>query len=237
MINNRPIVAIIPARGNSKRIPGKNLLEIDGLSLFQRAIECTIGIESIVQVIASSEDARIISQCEPYSHVNCHVRPAYLSNDTTLTAEVVSHIIKKYKLTNCWLLLLQPTSPFRTQRDVKEFLDFAATSANEFTSAVSMSKLHSTHPDKVQAIRSGYVHSYLEKDSSVPSQSLPEVYELNGCFYLTDIDYFNSNKRFISEKCLPFIMDKNKSLNLDTPDDLILMEHYLRNGKLNPIVN
>ena len=95
-----------------------------------------------------------------------------------------------------------------------------------------MNQLHSTHPDKVQVIRNGYVYSYLEKDSSVPSQILPQVYELNGCFYLTDIDFFNNNKRFVSDKCLPFVMDKTKSLNLDTKDDVILMEHYLSNGVL-----
>ena len=59
-----------------------------------------------------------------------------------------------------------------------------------------------------------------------------QVYELNGCFYLTDIDFFNNNKRFVSDKCLPFVMDKTKSLNLDTKDDVILMEHYLSNGVL-----
>lgn len=233
MTANKSVVAIIPARGNSKRIPDKNLLEINGLSLVQRAIECTVGIKSLDKVIASSEDARVLEQCEAYDHVDCHVRPGYLSNDTTFTSDVVIHIIEQYKLYDCWLLLLQPNSPFRTKSDLSKFMEFISSSEAFFTSAVSINELRSTHPDKVQIIKDGFVYSYLGKNSSVPSQSLPTVYELNGCFYLTDINYFLNKKRFISEKCLPFIMDKTKSLNLDTKEDLILMEHYLSSGILN----
>lgn len=232
MLHNKNIIAIIPARGNSKRIPGKNLIKVNGTSLVDRAIECAISNDRIHQTIVSSEDLNVLQKSNKHSQVIYHNRPPSLSKDNTLTSEVVLNIIENYNLKNCWILILQPSSPFRTSNDLKNFLNTLAGTKIKFDSAVSLTPLKGTHPDKVQVLNGDFVESYLGKDSSVPTQGLPEVFELNGFFYLTNINFFKKKKKFIGERCVPFIMEQTRSLNLDTQDDLILMEHYLKSGKI-----
>jgi CMP-N-acetylneuraminic acid synthetase len=118
------VIAIIPARGGSKRLPGKNLMQLDGVSLLARTIQQAREIFQIT--IVSSDDWNILEEAGSLG-VNILKRPAILATDTATSAEVVSHALSLYPGFK-WFCLLQVTSPLRSQNDILACLDMADSS-------------------------------------------------------------------------------------------------------------
>jgi CMP-N,N'-diacetyllegionaminic acid synthase len=232
MFHDKTVYAIIPARAGSKRLPGKNLLEIEGLTLTERAIICAKKCTFIDQVILSSEADEIISLVKNDNSVKVHKRNTNLASDLVRTYDVVADILISFGIQNGWILLLQPTSPFRTSADVEEFFIHLDKQDLGFDSAASVNILESTHPNKVQKINNGKLISFMGTDSSVPDQSLDDVFELNGAFYLTDVESLQKQKTFLTANCVPYVMPKIKSLNLNNNFDFEVMKFLMQKNMI-----
>ena len=227
MINGQSLTAFIPARGGSKGIPGKNLRRLGRDTLLERAIKQGKSSPFVDKVIVSTDDDEIYRIAQGYDVATPGLRPDYLASDDAKTIDVILYTLEEMEISSGYILLLQTTSPLRTVEDINKLCEVFEKRTDDAQAIVSVSEIGSSHPDKMQKIDDGYLMSYLGKDSHVPRQSLPDVYDLNGACYLTHIDVIKNQKTFIPKKTLPFIMPIERSVNLDTMLDWYLLEKLI----------
>lgn len=215
------ILAIIPARGGSKGLPRKNILDLGGKPLIAWSIEACINAKSVGEVWVSSDCEEILEISSQFG-ANTLKRPGELAQDTTLTTPVIEHvlaslesqgILKSYK----YLALVQPTSPLRTAFDIDN--------AYELLMQSNVSSLIS-----VQDADKSVLKSFILKDGRLSGihndeypfsrrQDLPPVYKPNGALYLVEISKFLEGATLMPSPCIPYVMDDRSSLDIDSEED------------------
>ena len=229
MIKGQPLTAIIPVRGGSKAIPGKNLARIGRDTLLERTIKLASRCPHIDRTLVSTDHFEMHTIAEKYGVATNSLRPAELATDDAKTIDVVLHVLQSEGIGNGYVLLLQVTSPLRTLADLNGLC--ATFEAADADGIVSLVRHDAPHPDKIQKIENGHVVSYLGKESMVARQFLPEVYSLNGAFYMTHRDTLISQRTFMPKKgTIPFVMSESHSTNIDGPLDLIILESLIEKG-------
>ena len=121
MIDNRRVVAVVPARGGSKGVPGKNLREVAGVSLLHRALQTATACNYVDAVVVSSDDDAILQHAGLVPGVLTLLRPSELATDASSMAPVVDHVLSIHDADI--VVLLQPTSPLREVHDIKGGLE------------------------------------------------------------------------------------------------------------------
>tara|TARA_Y200000002_G_scaffold281864_1_gene235904 strand:+ start:1383 stop:2096 length:714 start_codon:yes stop_codon:yes gene_type:complete len=232
MIKGKKVVAIIPVRKNSKGIRNKNLIKIGGFSLLERTILIAKKSHLIDDVWVSTDCRKMFNISKKLSVDLGKLRSRKLATSRALTIDVIKDVIKKKKIINSYILLLQVSSPARTLKMTNSFLK-NFNKNKKALSSVSLTKLLHPHPNKVQVVKKNYIKSYLNKESMVPRQFLPEVYFLNGLFYIAESKYILKKNSFFTKKTSPFFVDHNKSLNLDSKDDTIILKNRIKNKDIN----
>lgn len=224
MYKNKKILGLIPARGGSKSVPGKNLRPVAGKPLIAWTIESAHKSKYLDRVILSSEDSSIIKSAEKYGCEVPFVRPDDLAKDDTPTNEVIIHAINSLENYD-FVVAMQVTSPLVTEEDIdsciKKCID---ENANACISACE--------PDK-----SPYWMFKMEKEVLVPvfgkeylnkrRQELPSVYIPNGAVFVANCSWFKKNRSFYSDSTVGYIMPRERSIDLDTEFDFKLLETYL----------
>lgn len=233
---NRYLV-VIPARGGSKRLPGKNIMEIGGHSLIGRAIDSARGLEAVGDICISTDDPAIAEEAKRYGPFVQFIRPDYLATDSAKTIDVVTHAIewfadlgKNYDA----VILLQPTSPLRNARHISEAIRLYEKQNAE--AVVSVCKLE--HPIEWcgELGPEGSMESFAYNfESRKRSQELPQKYRLNGAIYIYNIQQLTlKNEFFYNANTYAYEMDFPSSLDVDTYDDFLLAtfwENILRDRK------
>jgi CMP-N-acetylneuraminic acid synthetase len=232
MIKNKKLIAIIPVRKNSKGIKNKNLIKVNSKTLLERTIIIAKKNKFIDDVIVTTDCIKMHKIAQRYDVASKSLRPKSLSNSKSLTVEVIKYIIKKHSIKNSYILLLQVTSPMRDRTITNKFLSIFHRN-KKATSAVSVSLVEKYHPYKIQEIKDGWLQSLMGFESMVPRQYLPKCYNLNGLFYIAYSELILKMNSFFSKNTLPFVTEKNKSLNLDDKNDLIIL-NYFNKSKLTP---
>lgn len=232
MIRGQPVTAVIPVRGGSKGIPGKNLYRLGRDTLLERTIKLAQNCPYVDRVLVTTDNPEMYAIAESYNVAAPVLRPAHLATDNAKTIDVVLHQIETVPIDSGYILLLQVTSPLRTLTDLNELCRTFDEADPATEAIVSLVQHDSPHPDKIQKIENGVVASYLGKESMVARQQLPKVYALNGAFYLTHRSVIIEQRTFMPERTLPFIMPEERSLNLDGKLDLFLLEALLEKGRV-----
>lgn len=225
MLKNKRVIAIIPVRSGSKGVPGKNLIKLKGKTLLERTIEQSISCKKIDTTYVSTDSRKMFEISKKYKVNTKKLRPKSLSTDKASSIDVILHTLKEMNETNVIVILLQVTTPFRNKKDFNKI--FKIFTKNKCNSVVSVSLLHTTHPDKVQYIKNGYVKSYLSKSPHIDRQSLKDVYFLNGAFYIADDIIIKKENTFITNKTKAYIMPSERSINIDRHEDLIMVRHFM----------
>lgn len=226
MIDNKTVLAIIPARGGSKGVPRKNIREVAGKPLIAWTIESARKSKYIDRLILSSDDAEIISVAREWGCDVPFVRPAELSQDNTPGIEPVIHAINALPRYD-YVVLLQPTSPLRTVENIDKSIEICL--GEHVTACVSV-----TEPDKspfwmFTVDAEGKMHKLLGSETSiVRRQDLPPVYALNGAVYVADSRTIVETRSFLTESTVPYIMSKNNSIDIDTEEDLVVADIFLK---------
>jgi CMP-N,N'-diacetyllegionaminic acid synthase len=233
MIRNEPLTAIIPARGGSKGVPKKNLYRIDGETLVERAIRLARESGRVDRVLVTTDDPEIYEIAKARDAAPPSLRPATLATDDARTIDAVQHLIGDANVTGGYLLLLQPTSPLRTAEDLKA-LCVQLEARPEADAITSVVRHDAPHPHKIMEIEGTYLKSFLGTRASAPRQTLPAVYALNGAFYLAPFRVVMEQRTFMPERTLPFEMPPERSVNLDGPLDLLLLEALLKRDRARP---
>jgi CMP-N,N'-diacetyllegionaminic acid synthase len=222
------ITAIIPARAGSKGIPGKNLWAHDGISLLARAIRLGQRCQRVDRVIVSTDSADMQSIALAEGAECPHLRPSELASDTATSAAVVRHVIDTDDVVSDHILLLQVTSPLRTLADCEGFLDHYL--ASGAAAATSLVKLDEPRPEKLKRLEEGLVLPYLGTHFEGPRQALPQPYALNGAFYAIQREVFLQHGKFLPDGTVGYVMPPERSHNLDSPQDLHVLEAMLAAG-------
>ncbi|NJM29189.1 MAG: acylneuraminate cytidylyltransferase family protein [Rhizobiales bacterium] len=228
MLRGQPVTAIIPVRGGSKGIPRKNLRQIAGRSLLERAIALGKATKRVDRMIVSTDDLEMQAVARKHGVASPSLRPAGLATDTATAKSVVEHVIEECGIENGYVLLLQATSPLRTLGDLEGLIN--AFEASDADAAVSVAAHDEPRPEKLKRIEDGWLRPYMGDGFEGPRQSLPQPYALNGAFYLVSLDAFRREGRFIPKRTLPFVMPQERSHNLDSLTDWQILEAMVQAG-------
>ena len=226
MIENKKVLAVIPARGGSKGIPNKNIAPLRGKPLIHWTIEAAQGSQYIDRLILSSDDPVI---CESVEGTGCEVpfiRPAALATDDAKTIDVVVDAVDRLPGFDL-VVVLQPTSPLRTSSDIDDCLELLV--ARCAPSVVSVAPVEE-HPFLIYAIESGdHLRPFVSvpPDTSLRRQDLPPAYALNGAVYAADIEWLRTAGSFIATGAVGYVMTQLKSVDIDHQGDLERAAEYL----------
>jgi len=216
------ILAIIPARAGSKRIPNKNIKKFFGKEIIKYPIEAVLSVDIIDELIVStdSEDIKKISKKSGASVP--FMRSDENSDDFATTYDVIEEVInkcsKKYDIICC----VYPTSVFVS----KEILTEAITLLLKTPNATSIaSVLEYSHPIQRSLIsKSGFLISNHPENYNSRSQDLEVNYHDAGQFYVFKTSNVLNEKKLITKQCIPFVINPNQAHDIDTYDDWELAE-------------
>jgi len=224
---------LIPARGGSKGIPGKNLYVVAGTPLIDYTIDSASRSEVLTEVFLSTDDLDIAERAKGTTIKVPDLRPAHLAEDDTLTVDVAIHAIKHWIKDfdqDDYLVLLQPTSPLRRNDHIYEACELLQRNSSSAHSLVSVCDVGAHHPARMKVLeQDGYLRNYSgeEYEDMRPRQQLPSVFIRNGAIYINKLVDIINNERLLSPICLPYIMSTHDSLNIDTFDDIFLLNKRL----------
>lgn len=223
------MLAVIPVRGGSKRIPGKNIKLLGNKPLIQYTLDATSVIFRKEQVIVSTDSNEIKNVVNKLGWRVPFLRPKELSTDSAGTYEVLLHAIdflEKKGEKHDVLVLLQATSPFRNSDHIKEAL---ALYEPDLDMVVSVKE---TSANPYYLLREENEEGYLvpSKTSPLDKKDLPKVWELNGAIYIINIASLKQKPINKFEKVKKYCMDDISSLDIDTHLDWLVAESILNNN-------
>ena len=227
------ILALIPARGGSKGLPGKNIRLLAGKPLISWTIEAALNSKVLNRVIVTTDDEKIARIAREWGAEVPFIRPANLADDTSSSISVVEHALQWLKENENYKpdynLLLQPTSPLRTYEDIRNVNEIAVT--RQVTGVVSVCEAN-PHPYIVKKItQDGMLEDFIAlKTIYDRRQDMPSAYAINGAMYLNHTDSLLKNHNFCPKDTVAYIMPKERSIDIDTPWDFQIAEFILNNS-------
>ncbi|MCG3686701.1 acylneuraminate cytidylyltransferase family protein [Aliarcobacter butzleri] len=220
-------LAIIPARGGSKRVPRKNVLDLCGKPLIAYSIEAGLKSKYIDKVVVSSDDEEILQISKKFEAETIK-RPNELASDTATTFDAIKHTIEnleKYE----YIVLLQPTSPLRNSKHIDKAIEFLEEKkANAVISVCEMdhSPLWSNTLDDTLSMNNFLKDEVLNKRS----QDLEKYYRLNGAIYICKTELLLKEKSFfLKENIFAYIMDRKSSVDIDENIDFQIARILIKN--------
>lgn len=227
MIEKNKIVALIPARGGSKGIKNKNIIDLCGKPLISYTIQAALESKYIDKVIVSTDSQEIADVAIKHGAEVPFLRPGELASDTSKTIDAVMHAVgelEKRKEEYDILILLQATQPLRTADDIDSAIELFI--KNKGQSLVSVSPVED-NPILIRTIDNlGRMNSILPMKSTCRRQDMPLYYRVNGCIYINLISELDLNTSFNDNK-IPYIMPKERSVDIDEIKDLLIAQYYI----------
>lgn len=217
-------IAIIPARGGSKRIPRKNIKEFCGKPIIAYSIEAAIKSEIFDEIIVSTDCEEIKEISLQYNASVPFMRSSENSNDTASSSDVIVEVIDNYEKMNKTfdtVMCLYPTAPFITEKKIKKAFDiFVESKASTMVSVVK----YSFPPQRSFSIKNEKIKINCPQYIESRSQDLEDIYHDAGQLYFADVQYYKINKRFYSENTVPFVLNEMEVQDIDTFTDWSIAE-------------
>lgn len=225
----RRYLPVITARGGSKGIPGKNIALLQGKPLIAYTIGAFKGSSLPGDCYVSTDSYDIAAISESFG-AKVIYRPAEISDDDASSASAVFHVIDTLKEQGAFdytdFILLQPTSPLRHTHHINEAVNLYE--SGEYGSVVSMTGVES-HPYKYFMLEADGTAKplYSSEHLATPRQNLPKVIKQNGAIYICSIDKFIRSRNFCEAPTMPYLMDEESSVDIDTPFDLEMVSFLM----------
>ena len=226
MIGKKSVLAVIPARSGSKRLKDKNILKLKGKPMISWSIDAALKSKYIDSIIVSSDSNKILNISDRYG-VHTIKRPDYLANDTSTTFNTVKHAIENIKESYDFVILLQPTSPLRTQKHIDKA--FELLKKHDADAIISVTEMSHSPFWANRLPKNGSLVGFLDKKFiNMRSQDLPVFHCLNGAIYICSIDRLLEEKTFfIKDNIFAYEMDKKSSVDIDDKVDFKIAEILL----------
>lgn len=226
-------LAVIPARGGSKRLPGKNIKELAGKPLIQWTIDAALESGVFDRVCVSTDSEEIATVAIQHGAEVPFMRPEELASDTSTTATALAHFIESFeRRESCsvdYVCLLQPTSPLRTAEDIRNAHTLLM--ADNLDGVASVCELE--HPiqlcNKLGPERS--LKGFISPNNIKRSQDHEVYYRLNGAIYFCRTAVaMNLGELYDNSICsCAYVMDQEKSIDIDTALDFAVAETIVNN--------
>lgn len=216
------LVAIVPVRGGSRGLPGKNLAVLAGVPLWQRAAAQGLDVGADEVIVTTDVEAILANEAEPKVRHLC--RPAELAGNDTPMAPVMMHALAEID-GPARIVLLQPTSPLRNRDDIRAAIELHKSGRFDLVKTVT------------EANAGVLKYGRMDDDRFVPiadpafcftnRQDLPPVLRPNGAVYVFDLDWFLQNGGFVSDRIGAVVMPEDRSHDIDTAEDFARAEVIL----------
>lgn len=237
MLENHKILAIIPARGGSKGVPRKNIRLLAGKPLIYWTISTALNTECLDRVIVSTDDSEIAEKSKEYGAEVPFLRPVEYAQDQTSDYPVYYHTLKWLKENEDYepdiVVWLRPTTPLRKKNDIEEAIQLYTDTKPDWVRSVCSVEHHpywmfSVDDDfNMEPFIEGIdVRQYLRR------QSLPSVYRINGVIDVTRPSLLKDSNKLYCGKLKAYIMPIERSIDIDTEKDFMILENLfsLKNG-------
>lgn len=219
----RNVLGVILARGGSKRLPRKNVLELGGKPLINWTIDEASKSKYITTLVVSTDDEEILEIARK-SGVKTVIRPDVLANDGASSLDALFHAIEEIGGHYDYVILLQPTSPFRTVQNIDESLEIALT--EKYSSVISVTEVD-FNKDWVNHLTEDDTLDLFHNDKK--SDAKRKSYKLNGAIYIAQLEYFRKMKKLISpSNSKAYIMSAENSIDIDSPYDFEVAKKLLK---------
>jgi len=224
---HKRMLGIIPARGNSKGLPNKNIVDLGGKPVIAYTILEALK-SNLDRVILSSEDKDIINISKEYGIEVPFIRPRYLSTDEAHTQDVIEHAVNWLEKNENYyvdsIMTLQPTSPLRRSHHINKAIEiFNNSNTNSLMSIYPIKEppwwILRKNKDKINLFLNDVKNPF-----NLERQQFEQLYRGDGSIFITKRDYLkNNNTLFDFDNCSYIEMDEKESIQLDTPIDLEIL--------------
>jgi|TARA_Y100000310_G_scaffold321577_1_gene379432 CMP-N-acetylneuraminic acid synthetase len=232
----KKILGVITARGGSKSISGKNIKELGGKPLIAYTIEVAKRSNLISDLIVSTDDEKILQVVKEYDVDVPFMRPKELAQDNTPHLPVMQHAIsfmeKKLGDEFDYIVILQPTSPFRIVKDIDKTIEKLINTGAD--SAVSLVEIEENHPAKMKRLEGDKVLPYFDgivEGEMANRHNLPIVYKRSAAVYAMKRDLTMKEGKIFGDYIVGHIVPKERSIDIDNPFDWLKAECMLNNLK------
>lgn len=223
--NNERVLAVIPARGGSKGLPGKNIRPLQGKPLIAWSIEAAQQVPRIDRVVVTSDDSEILAVARQWGCETTVRRPAELAGDTITVEPVLCHVADVLDEEFQWILLLQPTSPFRTAADIESILDMAIALGGD--PVISITRAAKPPEWCLRMAEDGALSRILGTRRTQQRQEYPETYLPNGALYIARLEDLRKTGAFFTARTKGYRMPPDRSIDIDTALDFEFAEFLL----------
>lgn len=229
MIRQQKILGMIPARKGSKGLPNKNIKIMAGSPLIAWTAQTLLNVDSVDTKICSTDSIRVAKICETIGLAVPFMRPKALATDEAPVSDVVRHAINFYleqQEVFSHVLLLQATSPTVTSADIETAIKVGI--ETDADTVISCYKLTNEHPSLMYYCNGELLSAIDSRLQSIRRQDQPEVLVRTGLLYLIKVSSFLDTGEIIGKKIAHVDIDEQRSIAIDTIDDWIKCENYLR---------
>ncbi len=220
-------IAIIPARGGSKRLKKKNIIEFHGAPIISYTINSAIKSNCFDRVVISTDDQEIYDISSKY-HDDVVFRPKKLATDKSTVNDVCYNFLKcelEKNIKYNFLTVLYPTAPMRTSKDIKSTLD--KLTIEQYTSSLAVTTF--THPvNQAFIISNGQSKKLFPKLFNLRESDVKTFYVDNGSTYCVNVKSFLKTKNIITKKLGLYIMPPERSIDIDTPHQLEMARYFYK---------
>jgi N-acylneuraminate cytidylyltransferase len=229
LLNENRVIAIIPARGGSKSVPGKNVRPLRGKPLLAWSIEVARQVSEIDRIIVSTDTAEIASVGRSYG-AEVYARPPHLATDEALVIDALKDLLQTLRAegeTPEWVMLLEPTCPLRTPEDVRDCLKLVAQGSYDSVATFKDAELN---PHRAWRIVDGVPEVFIAGGVPwLPRQKLPKAYQLNGAVYIFRANLLAKEaSSLLVGKVGAVLMPRDRSQDIDDSVDFTIVEALLK---------
>jgi N-acylneuraminate cytidylyltransferase/CMP-N,N'-diacetyllegionaminic acid synthase len=232
MYEGKSYLGLIPARGGSKGLPGKNIKVLGDKPLIAWSVMAAKQSLFIDRVVVTTDDMAIMDTAQAYGADVPFMRPKELATDSAKMMDVIEHTYrwfsehdKKYD----YVVLLQPTSPFRTARHIDEAIELLYKRRAKVVLGVTALEHSPLLANKLPA--DGNMNNfYASSLQTLNRQEMDTYYRLNGGIYVADFEYLVKNRVWIGADTYAYIMDKKASVDIDHMEDFLFAQTLLANN-------
>jgi CMP-N,N'-diacetyllegionaminic acid synthase len=232
-LHNQNTLVLIPARGGSKGLPGKNIMPLANKPMLAYSIEAALQFFDAEHVCVSTDDNEIAKVAIEHGASVPFIRPKHLATDTAGSYEVLLHAVDYFSSIGInyeTLVLLQPTSPFRTGKHIREALELYNTAIDMVVSVCKSN--YNPYYNLVEKNNLGWLE-LSKKANFIRRQDCPDVYYYNGAVYIINIQSLRNTPINKFERVVPYEMNELTSVDIDTQLDFDWANFLLKNNYIN----
>lgn len=232
MINGKRVIAIIPARGGSKGLPGKNIKELCGKPLIAWSVEAGLASQYIDEVIVTTDSEEIAGIARDFGATIPFIRPAELASDTATSFDTVKHAIDFYQnelnKTFDYIVLLEPTSPLRESGDIDGMIEKIISVEDQFDAIVSLGEAH-LHPSIMKKTDGSKIEPFCkELIMATRRQDNAIAYFPYGVAYIVKTKTFFEEKSFYPYRTTHKIIKRYQCYEIDDIYDFLAIENIMK---------